>query len=585
MTKKFTFLALFLLTNTFVIGQNNYSAKPISQINTIEETLYVHCNTTTLLTGETLLFKIYSLNPLQKKLSPISKIGYVELLDEGNKSVLKQKIALKNGTGQGDFFISTTLKTGNYKLIAYTNWSLNKAEKGISKTAIYLINPFESNTPGEITKSISSETESLSPSNVHKKGETTALNNSLIAVKTDKEKYSLREKVSLTISAISKKKLDGSFSVSVRKTDSLPTPETLSSIDFINAFPGMNNSNTEKSRFLPELRGENISGKIVGKDSAKDLKDKTVALSLPGKSFGFKVAKTEDNGKFNFILDRHPGTTEAIIQVMEKDRNDYEIVLDKTNTPELKTADVSALLQLHPKNKKEIENRSIANQIENNYYQKKKDSLANPLKNVSFFHPLEKEYVLDDYTRFPSLKETIIEVLYEVSYKKENDTYSLLIKDFSAQGEAYGEALVLVDGLLIQNVNELFEYDMQNIYKVSFVNQGYVYGPKVFNGVINFVTKKQDYKTKTSGTFIKDVTIERPQTEKKYFSPDYSLSNDERIPDFRYQLFWLPEAGLTENESRLFFYTSDVKGRFEISIEGFTNQGEAVSIKEYLTVE
>lgn len=585
MIKKITLLALILLTNTSIFGQTNYSANPLSQINTIEETLFVHCNTTTLLTGETLLFKVYSLNPVQKTLSSISKIGYVEILDKENNSVLKQKITLKNGSGQGDFFISSTFKTGTYKLIAYTNWSLNKMEDGIFKRDLYLINPFESDISEEITKNIPSEKQQPVTSNTLEKTETHVLDKNLIEAKTDKQKYNCREKVSLTIHSVSKEQLNGSFSVSVRKTDSLPIPKKISSIDFIKSFSGLNNTNMEKSRYLPELRGENISGKIIGKDSEKDLKDKTITLSIPGKSFGFKIVKTDENGKFNFILDKHPSGPEAIIQVMGKDRNDYEIVLDKTNTPEFKTASVSDLLRLNLKNKSEIEYRSIANQIENNYYQKKKDSLTTPLKSASFFHPQEKEYILDDYTRFPSLKETIIEVLYEVSYKKENDAYSIIIKDFSAQGEAYGEALVLVDGLLIQNVNELFEYDMQNIYKISFVNQGYVYGPKVFNGIINFVTKNNDFKTKTTGSYFKEVTLDRPQAVKKYFCPDYSVPNSNRIPDFRYQLLWLPDTELTENKTQLHFYTSDVKGRFEITVEGFTNQGEAVSIKEYFAVE
>jgi len=585
MTKIISLLALLLLTNNLSFGQNAYSAKPVSQINTIEETLYVHCNTTTLLTGETLLYKVYTLNSTQKTFSSTSKIGYIELLDDTNHSVLKQKITLKNGIGKGDFFISTTLKTGNYKLIAYTNWTLNKAENGISKTDLFLINPFENNSLKETAKNISNSKETSNTPFAVQKNVANLSKKNLIEVKTDKLKYSNREKVSLQINAVLKEKIAGNFSLSVRKTDSLPMPKKLSSVDFLNSLSVTNNSNTEKSQYLPELRGEIISGSIIAKDNNKDLKDKTVTLSLPGKSFGFKIAKTDEKGKFNFILDEQPSHSNAIIQVMEKDRNDYEIVLNETKSPDFKSTETITSSLLNPKNQIEIENRSIANQIENNYYQKKKDSLNSPSKSSLFFHPLEKEYVLDDYTRFPTLKETIIEVLYEITFKKEKDNYSIIIKDFSAQGEAYGEALVLVDGILIQNINELFEYDMQNIYKVSFVNQGYVYGPKVFNGIINFVTKKNDYKIKTTGNYIKEVTLDRPQTEKKYFSPDYSHAGYERIPDYRYQLYWQPEITLTGNELPLFFYTSDVKGRFEISLEGFTNQGEAVSLKEYITVE
>lgn len=585
MIKKITLLAFLIMTNNIIFGQNNYSSKTPISIGSIEESVFLHCNTTTFLCGETLLFKLYSLNPTQKTFSTISKVGYVELLDADNKSILKQKILLKNGTGKGDFFIASKLKTGTYKLIAYTNWTLNKFENGIYKTDIFIINPFDGTLLEENIRNKSVEVKSSKDFHSIKTNETIKQDNNPISLKTNKAKYATREKVSLTINSNLNEPVKGNFSVSVRKTDSLPTPTPANSTTFLSSSLHKKNSVHNGKRILPEFRGEIVSGKIIAKENTKELKGKTVALSIPGKYFAFKLAKTDEQGNFNFILDEHPLASNAVVQVMEKDRNEYSIVLNETTENHFGALPFSNQLHLDAKNKKDIENRSVANQIENNYYKNKKDSLASIQKTAPFFYPLQKEYVLDDYTRFPTLKETIIEVLNEVYYKKEKDTYSIHIKDYSAQGDAYDEALVMVDGLLIQNLNELFEYDMQNIYKVSFVNQGYVYGPKVFNGIINFVTKKNDYETKTSGDFIKSLTIERPQPIKKYYTPDYSNKDSERIPDFRYQLFWLPEATLTEKETPLDFYTSDVKGQYQISIEGFTDKGNAVSIKEFITVE
>lgn len=582
MKKIVNILALLLITNNLAFGQSNRAVTAISKINTIEETVYLHCNTTTFLSGETLFLKFYSLNPNQKKFSTVSKIGYVELLDAANKSVLKQKIVLKNGTGQGDFFITTALKTGMYKLVAYTHWTLNKFDNGIYKTDIFIINPFESNT---LDENIQNKRMEVRPSDGFYSNKTTKPSNTAITLKTNKNKYTTREKVSLTIQSNADEIINGNFSVSVRKTDSLPTPTPINSLDFLNLTLQKNNSIRKENRFIPEFRGEIISGKISAKENTNELKEKTVALSIPGKNFAFKLARTDEKGNFNFILDEHPSASNAIVQVMEKDRNEYSITLNETPQSNFGTLSYSEQLHLEPKDKRAIENRSVANQIENNYYKSKKDSLLGIPKTAPFFYPLQKEYILDDYTRFPTLKETIIEILNDVYYKKEKDIYSIHIKDYTTEGEAYGEALVMVDGLLIQNINELFEYDMQNVYKVSFVNQGYVYGPKVFNGIINFVTKKNDFETKTYGDFIKPVTLERPQPTKKYFNPDYSGSDLERIPDFRYQLVWAPDVTLAEKEIPLHFYTSDIKGEYQISIEGFTGKGNAVSIKEYITVE
>jgi hypothetical protein len=71
----------------------------------------------------------------------VSKIGYIELIDSNNQNVYK--IYLKNGTGQGDFFIPTTLKTGDYKLVAYTTWMLNRSVTALFQVSISIINPFQ----------------------------------------------------------------------------------------------------------------------------------------------------------------------------------------------------------------------------------------------------------------------------------------------------------------------------------------------------------------------------------------------------------------------------------------------------------
>jgi len=437
-------LLLLLVTNNPVFGQSNRPVTAISSINTIEESLYLHCNTTTFLSGETLLFKVYSLNPNQKTFSTVSKIGHVELLDVANKSVLKQKIVLNNGIGQGDFFIATSLKTGTYKLIAYTNWALNKFDNGIYKTDIFIINPFESSFFEENIQNTPSQANPAEEPNSPQTNEPIKPDNTKITLKTNKLKYTSREKVSLAINANLSMAAKGSFSVSVRKTDSLPTPKTVNSIDFLNSSLTKNNSIPKKNLLLPEFRGEIISGKIIAKDSSKELKEKTIGLSIPGRNFAFKIVTTDQQGNFHFILDEQPNALNVVVQIMEKDRNEYSIVLNETTPINNVSLSFSNKLRLVAKNKKDIENRSVANQIENNYYKHKKDSLLSIPKTFPFYYPLQKEYVLDDYTRFPTLKETIIEVLNEVYYKREKDSYSIHIRNPSLQGETYGKTLVIV---------------------------------------------------------------------------------------------------------------------------------------------
>ncbi|HEU4788435.1 MAG TPA: hypothetical protein VFS71_02025 [Flavobacterium sp.] len=127
---------------------------------------------------------------------------------------------------------------------------------------------------------------------------------------------------------------------------------------------------------------------------------------------------------------------------------------------------------------------------------------------------------------------------------------------------------------------------MKNITKISVIPGLYYLGPKAFNGLISFTTKGQDYVSTQSGPYILDASVLRPSIKKEYYTPDYTdKSKNERIPDYRYQLLWLPQLTLANNENPVSFYTSDVTGTFEITLEGFTDQGIPVSLKDTFEVQ
>jgi hypothetical protein len=554
-------IAVFL-TNTPIVKAQETNPKILENIPaSVGETLFIHASTTTLLTGETLQYKIYCLNPENKMPTAASKIAYVELIGKDLKTVSKQKLHLENGVAQGDFFMPVSLKSGNYKLIGYTKHMMNASSLNYFTVDISVINPFQ---PFE------GKTDTLK-SGLTKTNHSTGL----FSLSTNKKTYSVREKIDLRINA-SGNLPKGNYSVSVRKSDRLLTFPSLHADGFRPAFSKLQEKQTTE---LTELRGEIISGKIIPKRNGQSVHDKFVALSMPGTSFVFKIVQTDRDGRFYFLLDKTPDNAETVIQVMEPDRDNYAIVLDEDIKPDLSALSFSAF-SLSPKMKEEIEQRSIASQIENAYYARKKDSIFASAATEPFFHPLEKAYVLDDYTRFPTLKETIIEVLKEMYFTRENDHYVIHVRNLTMSNEMYGLPLVLVDGLLIQDVDELFEYGMRYIQKVSLINEPYIYGPKTFGGIVNFTTKLQDFKSKSKGDFIKKVTFDRPTGRKNYFQPDYSAAGNSKIPDYRYQLLWTPKV----NGDNISFYTSDVTGEFEITLEGFTDTGIPVSVTDFFEV-
>lgn len=555
---------------------------PIMNSNFMEvstsESVFLHFNALTFVTGEKLFYKIYIINPADNKISQISKVAYVELLDSKRNSVFKHKLCLKNGTSQSDFFIPATLPTGEYKIIAYTNWMQNKDASKLFEQEIYIINPFEITPTANLSIENTSSESSFVENSESKKS------NAFSNITLNKKVYSHREEVRLNIDAA--QLTDGNYSISVRKKDNLPSPQFLDSEKFLSKLNRSPINSSKSSIVLPEFRGEIISGKIEPNSKENQIQNIPLAISIPGNKFIFKIVRTNKNGEFFFIIDQLYENPEFVVQVLGNKRNDYSIILNPKNNIDYSKIAIENNLKIDSKLKNDLISRSIASQIENSYFSRKTDSIT-ALKKEYFYDPSSKEYKLDDYTRFSTLKQTITEVVTEMHYSKKDGKYSFYLKDQIVQSKFEEPAITLVDGILVPDVSDILNYNAKDIEKINIISKAYIYGGTVSSGIISIFTKSGNFSTDAlSGNFykIKDNLI--PERQKTYFQQTYTNEKkDSRIPDFRYQLLWLPEVNLSQSQNQISFFTSDDSGLYEISIEGFTETGKPISLKENFIVE
>lgn len=547
-----------------VFAQKNNSVSELNEVDKkINESIYVSTNANSFLTGETLHYKIFCIDKSAKTASVFSKIAYVQLVDNTKKTVFTHKLFLDKATGNGDFFIPTTLETGSYKLIGYTNWMLNKSAQEYFSADIYILNPYKEN-PSTNTVSynaVSSE----------------AIQNSNISFDIKNKSYNTRDLIDLNIKSNSEEFTKGNYTLSVRKSDGylVQNKATFSNTE------GQSGEITGSNFLLPELRGEIITGKITSENA--DIKNKKVALSVVGKDSDLKIAKTDDQGKFYFILEKENPNSNIIVQVLETGKENYAIEIDKQ-----KDVDFSNLtfptVQFNSDFKQNITDRLISTQVENAYYDVKKDSLLPPAPSIPFFGLASEEFKLDDFTRFPNIEETITEILKGVYYRKYDNEYTIHVYDYNENYESALPAMILVDGLILENLNEFFAFTPKSISKVNVVRGIYYYGSKSYNGIVSFTTKNGDYDTKLKGKFIVRPEILRPQVKKNYFSPDYADNKNARIPDYRHQLLWQPNIDLSKTTNSK-FYASDVAGKYEVTLEGFSASGKPVFIKDFIEIK
>lgn len=541
------------------------------------ETPTILTNTDLLLTGERLHYKVCILLE-SGKASSLSKISYVSLRTEQDSVIFDHKLKLQKGSAYGSFFIPTTLKTGKYRLLSYTNFSLNNLENAIAQRMLNIINPFvkPQTTP---QKDSTRTTEVLSSRDVAI-SLTDQFGANGLSIITDKTFYNKREKISIEIENPNEKFGFGNYVLSVRKVDP---------VEIRNPSLLKNSVEIEKESifYIPELRGELISGKVVTADSNMPVGNKVVALSIPGENYIFRSAKTNADGRFFIAIDEPYETTNSIIQINETNRKLYNVVLDKKGSNFQEKVGFP-VLKLDSNLREWLEERSVQLQIENTYF--KQDSITSVQDYVQpFYGNLGTEFVLDDYTRFPSMEETFVEVITLARIRKKDGRNSFEVFDpfnpYKTGPFSSLAPLLILDGIFVDNPDDIFAYSANELNSIKVFPNAYRYGPKVYRGIIDFKTKGESYKPRLDGPYIKEFKLVMPFTDNEYATPDHSNELYKRLPDYRTQLYWKPNILLASKKLSMSFYASDVIGKYKVTLEGFTNNGEYVSIQKWIMVK
>lgn len=577
---------LLLLTLSTINGQVS------GNTSTSNETIYVHHSGSLFFTGEYLFYKVYCMETEGKKLSRLSKVAYVELIGQEQDLVFRHKIPLDKGIGQSDFFIPNSIPSGNYKLVAYTQWMKNRGVEHFFQSDISIVNPYRGNQ-SSILNTLSEENGSTTTKTSEKIIPiiyTGDANFKEFKLELNKRSFKRRESVSLSFKNFIRQKGFGNYSISVKKIDELPVVSNHTAMSYHQLVWHESKGakkNSGQLMYVPESSGAIISGKVIDKRTGQMVKGQDVALSISGDDFFFKVATTNDLGAFQFSLDPYYAKETALFQLIDGDRESFRIEIDEH--PSLDYAKLSfASFTISASMEEAIKRRSIYNQIENGYFSIKPDTVR-PLPLEKPFTAYEKmtRYDLDDYTRFSTMEEVfteIVKAVWTVNDANGNRVVKVFNNKFSAPTEDL--PLLFIDGTFIANHEDFLSFNAAKVQKISMLRNKYRFGSKDYQGVILVETILGDYRNSSSQDYAKEVPLFLSQRKKRYYFQNYKDASDfARIPDFRSQLLWEPSVVLTSSEMSFTFFTSDNVGQYEISLEGFTSEGIPVSLRETISVE
>ena len=328
--------------------------------------------------------------------------------------------------------------------------------------------------------------------------------------------------------------------------------------------------------FLPEIEGPVVNAKIINKKTGLPVSASVAYLSIPGADYAFSSATSNTQGIVHFgFKDVYKNNAIVVQPALIKDSG-YRVDIsspwsDKFSSGSIYTKILSRGLA------NELLNRSISNQVENTFsIDRKRQYAKSNSDTTSFYGRPDKEYYMDDYVRFQTMEELMREYVEDVRVRKEGEKFTFKVRNRLFGTYFEEDPLILLDGIPISDATKVIVLDPEKIKKIELVKFNYYFGSSAFAGIVNI----KSYNGELGATQIDPnalvVEFEGLQQQREFYSPAYPSAKEKEshIPDFRNVLYWAPQINTGDDgRARVTFYTSDLKGKFALVVEGISAGG------------
>jgi hypothetical protein len=332
--------------------------------------------------------------------------------------------------------------------------------------------------------------------------------------------------------------------------------------------------------YVPEYRNDLLQG-FIKANGDESVENQIITFSVPGEEESLSLAKSDSAGRFLLNIEYIEGDREAYISVLNDDANLFEIKMEDefyTEYPKLKKWPLyyDSLLV------KEIVHKSIHLQVENAYHHLKNDhiliSKEKEKKIINF-----RTFKVDDYTRFPTVRDSFIEYIPEIGISKSDNDYDFEIRwPESLKGyRPTGVYLILFDGV-VASPEEVLSYSPYNIKLIKILAERYYMGPAKLDGLIYFTTMDGDlYGFEPHGL---NYFYKGRERQKQYYTPNHNDPLEMRIPDRRSMLLF-KSKNRSDSNTKYGLFTSDISGEYEVTLMGISHSGVLFHEIKYLFVE
>ena len=583
--KTFIF-SLLIIFNCFCSGtaQNKFESVK-------HEKVYLHTDKNIYIAGENLFFTLY----LKGSSIQMSKYAYLVLRDRYSLTVSRVKMEIKNQTAFGNIFLPDTLHSDIYQLVCYTNWMRNEGEDSYFTKEIIIANRFDK----KLERFDSTLYTYPSATSATKYSVNPAGNENLV-IHLDKQIFNTREKVTFYIDAKDAPE-DSITRLSVSVSEIVPGIQNELSISdyFRNTSKTIEAGEYRKNqnKYQSEVKGTMIDGRIIPVqqidnqpvfskgDNETDTIGYTVLVSTPDSIANMQYTTGDSSGSFRFLLNPYYEGKELIIRLKENARTVIDlddkfklfqpyVPSDLLNKPGIRSYLIRNL------NLSEVK-RYYTERAETNTRKKIENSIAIPRV---YYRPISKVYPAD-YLPLPDFIEISRELLPALKVRKINDNYVLSYIDTQDKGFPSIEPIIFLDGVPINDVNQIINLGTNQIKQIDLLPVIRYYGEMTLSGILAVFTKNLEINNIqfTTPTIRYQVISSQNFTKPKQYIP---VNINNHIPDVRQVLLWDPEIKMHNKEKlQIECYTSDLRGKYRICIQGITSNGLPVNGSAIITVK
>lgn len=514
------------------------------------ERVFVSTDRNVYVCGDHVYCSLFCFDTESKKLSALSSVAYLELISsEGTAATAK--IGLLGGRGAGMIELPGNLKTGNYLLAAYTK----AGGEDRCFDGAQLLSVFNTSAVSRVTGNVSIVKESeyikSSPEEIAR-GLSINIHGRPVSGK------------SFTMNIVNNTGLHADFSISVHRVDDISIPWR----NHVKAFlDSLSRQSTPPSGALPEYEGEIIKARTAGHRPA------SVILSSAGAPSDIYFGRPSENGEILFFTNNIFGDRELVINTGDSESS---LVIESPflnpSAKDIPSLQITSALSSSLISRKASIPADIPSDTLFSFLPRRQDILLEGVQ--------KKTYHLDDYTRFPSIKETLTEITPDLTVRKSHgkNILRLNVKNpSSGRINTTENVLIMTDGVVMDSIDSIIDIDANIFSDIDIYPARLAFGGKAIDGIVNFVTAQNYIKAISMPDYVRVIDFQGTCYPVAYLG-GYPYSGN----DLRQLLYWHPCLDINKGEAKqLVLKAPSNPGSYVAMAEGLSEEGEPLVCIKY----